>query len=168
MEPADYRERYLQRITPIVPAHPKAVARSSLLTLVDRYFPDHDDPEHYIDTLGRSDLLHLIEHCGLTPDQQRITSTEVLAGVRALRDGLDQKQTTIERLYAELARWQAETDRLRTELTTRDRELAAYREEIERLRSDVLELNSTLATIYKSISWRITRPIRWLRRRLHH
>ena len=168
MDPSEYRKSYLQRTTPIAPACSKAATQRSLSALVDRYFPDHDKSEPYIDTLGRSDLLQLIEHCGLTPVKQRITGAQVLGGIQALRDGLEQKQTTIDRLYAELARWQAETDRLRTELATRERELVTHREEIEKLRGDMLKLHSMLAEIYKSTSWRITRPIRWLRSRLHH
>ena len=168
MDPSDYRERYLRQLSPSSFARPKATARSALLSLVDKHFPNHDNSEIYVDTLGRSDLLRLIEHCGVTPVNQRITGAQVLAGIQALRDAGDQRQTTIDRLYSERAQWQAETERARTELATREQELTTRQGEIEKLRSDILELHSMLAAIYESTSWRITQPIRWLRSILRH
>ena len=155
MDPSEYRERYLQNMTPTTPVRPRTPAQRSLLSLVDRYFPDHDSSEPYIDTLGRSELLRLVERCGVTPVNQRITGTQVLAGIQALRNTLDQNQTTIDRLYAELARSQAETEHLQAELAKRD-------ENITKLSTDIVEVHSILSEVYRSTSWRITQPIRWL------
>ena len=172
MDPSDYRERYLPQVSPAALTRPRATARGAVLPLVDKYFPDHDRAEPYVDMLGRSALLRLIdrciERCGVTPANQRITGTKVLAGIQVLLDRGEQKQIAIDRLSAELAQWKAEADRLQTEFAKREKELSKCWGKHEKLSNDIVELHAILADVYASTSWRITRPIRWLRSILRH
>lgn len=97
---------------------------------------------------------------------------------RRLRSGVEQMRDEVLRLGRALEpmhRLNEEVSRLRVELDRHQTELRAYREQAEHLEAELkaaAEIATAsaeqLAAVYASSSWRLTRPLRYLMRRLRH
>jgi len=75
----------------------------------------------------------------------------------ALRDDLAAARRSLDDAEAALARSEAENDRGR-------REAAVVEDELRRERARIRTLQTSLADVRSSLSWRVTRPLRALRR----
>jgi uncharacterized coiled-coil DUF342 family protein len=124
--------------------------------------------------------------CGLGESQDATSGPDYdLDDLRAenqrLRAGLEQMQGDVLRLSRalepmhrsneELAQLRGETDQLRTEAEQLRTEAEQLRTEAEQLRAAgqayrerIEQLAGQLQAVYDSSSWRLTRPIRWLKR----
>jgi hypothetical protein len=106
-------------------------------------------------------------------DDLRAENQRLRSGLEQMRDEvlrLGRALEALHRLHEQVAVLNAEAERLRAvarelrEASERSRAETAAETAAERSRAD--QLTSELAAAHASTSWRLTRPVRWLARRL--
>lgn len=148
MEPDEYLAEYTQPIADRRKTNPAGEMAKPRPHLPEQYYFE-DRIDHYLDTLNRSELLQLF--LTLVPEEdRRFTPNE-------LQSRLQEKQ----RQLMALSDW---ATGLKRDLRAKEEQLADSHRELVKLSDWATELQGTVRLMESSLSWRLTRPLRTLKR----
>lgn len=174
MAPADYLLQYVDSIQ-IFSGSCLPVDWQHLILESDFYYPFYLDFGVAISSLGRSDLLEILQsviaveyqhkHLSKT-DVQRFTDV-----VQQLKNEQIWRCSEMNRLTAALTDCKSEQDRVTAELVENQVErrrlcveLESCLEKLSSLENQTATLHANLVEMRESNSWKITKPLRWFSR----
>ena len=189
MDAEAYRQQYLGVMTPAVGAaelpHDSETEAVLPELAAAYYYPPGPAGESYLDVLSRAELLALLwQLLAVDYPQQRLTRRHVGQYgefMHQLKQDQAWRQAEMERLSAEqtqrqahIALLEAEQQRLDTEVRARLAEVAQWQaaytdgtDRIAELERQCAELQTILADLRTSTSWKLTAPLRRVSRSLN-
>lgn len=175
MAPEDYLRQYTESFQPTATESTLPPEGSELMLERGYYYPSYLQQETYLDTLSRADLLEITQQLlAAEYPQQRLIRRQVgeyLQMLQQLKDVRAWRQAEMERLNAELvwrmeemANLEAERKRLESLVIESHTKIENYQSRIAVLENESATLHATLADLWESTSWKMTRPLRWFGR----
>lgn len=131
--------------------------------------------KHYIDCLNRLELIDIIQNLGLNQESEKLTSEEFIKSISFMKEELvlrnkeiiDMKldhQERLKYLVDEIEGMQIENKLLHEEINRLNEKNRQMNAEGKELKDEIISLHDTITEIYASTSWRVTVPLRSMKK----